>query len=225
VKVSIIYPVRSLSIDFYVLEVVKKYGQIGGIEQLIVSSDPKDCEKALIVETNSRAQRMNVGAENAKGEILLFHHPRSELELGGLEYLTKHGAKLSWGAFTHIFDESSLGFRFISFYSNRVRGDIFNIFYLDHCLFLKRELFNKIKPVEIFEDTLLSNSLKEKGRGKRLIFKSKTQAVRFLKNGFWKQSFLNQKLKLKFLLGHENQKLNEEYEKGLELNSQYSSPK
>ena len=38
-------------------------------------------------EGNTRAERLNIGFQKSKGEIVLFHHPRSFIEGKGIQYL------------------------------------------------------------------------------------------------------------------------------------------
>ena len=77
------------------------------------------------------------------------------------------------------------------------------------------------KRTDIFEDTLFSLKLLKVSKPKRLKSVSETSAIRFLKNGVYKQALLNQKLKWHYYLNKNNQKMNKEYESGLDLNSEY----
>lgn len=185
--------------------------------------------RVLNSNSNGRAHRLNEGIKNAKGELILLHHPRSLIEPKGLEYLSEQASRLTrWGAFTHEFDKKHPLLRFTSFWSNYFRGTIFNVFYLDHCLFAPTKMLreiNFIPEVDIFEDTLLSYELRKKSRAIRLAYKSTTSAVRFIQNGILKQAFKNQILKWKFYLGYNDVEMNKGYEKDLNLNSRYQGNK
>lgn len=173
---------------------------------------------------SSRAQRLNDGAHSAKGELLLFHHPRSVIDVAAVSYLIENNRDLKWGGFTHVFDDSHPILDFTSWYSNHLRARR-GIVYLDHCLFLQRQLFEKIgdlPSVEIFEDTILSRKLlKVAGMPTILPFLSTTSAVRFRRNGIFKQAFFNQWLKIQFLLGFSDKKMNQQYEKRTKLNTDH----
>lgn len=175
------------------------------------------------INTTSRAKRLNVGIENASGEFILLHHPRSLVSTDGIEYLIKHQHTLDWGAFTHIFDHQHPLLSFTSWYSNFIRGDFRQIYYLDHCIFASKKLLQKVNmfdEVDIFEDTLICKKLRNICAPKRLSFFSKTSALRFLKNGILKQIYLNQKVKLYYLFNMDHKIINKEYD-NLELNSKY----
>lgn len=171
-------------------------------------------------EAITRAERLNLGFEKSKGSMILFYHPRSFVDPKGIQYLIDHCDRIMWGAFTHQFDHNHPLLKFTSWYSNKVRGKLGGIFYLDHCIFFHRSLWKKTIPaVEIFEDTLLSRQLKELQRPILLPFASTTSALRFTKNGFWRQAVLNQIMKIGFHLNISHQTMNKIYENGLNLNS------
>jgi hypothetical protein len=173
----------------------------------------------LVIGTGStRAERLQRGIDASRGRVILCHHPRSLVSKEGIEWLRDHADEVTWGGFTHVFDVRHPLLLYTSWYSNRVRPR-HGVIYLDHCIFFQRELLTRPIPnVAIFEDTLLSYILRESGPPTILPFASITSAVRFVRNGVLKQLFLNQVLKIKFLLGGDNQKMNETYEKGLHLN-------
>lgn len=187
--------------------------------------------KTLMHDTNSRAKRLNFGIKEAKGNLILLHHPRSLVSEEGIRALLKleiSKEKFTWGAFIHEFDIKHPLLIFTSFYSNYIRGNLRNIFYLDHCIFADKELLEKINfvpEVDIFEDTLLSIELKKYSRATLLPYTSKTSAIRFTKNGILKQAILNQVMKFKYYFNFDHKTINQQYEKDLNLNSNYSNKK
>jgi glycosyltransferase involved in cell wall biosynthesis len=179
--------------------------------------------KLIQTKTNSRAIRLNIGIRAATGDIVLLHHPRSILTKDGINHLMNND-DITWGAFKHKFDTSHPLLNFTSFWSNYCRGQIKGIYYLDHCIFAKKTLLEKvglIPEVDIFEDTEISLKLRKLSRPVRLPYYATTLAVRFTKNGVWTQAFLNQKLKIQYYLKLNHKEMNKDYEKGLELNSNY----
>ncbi len=182
--------------------------------------------KVLQIETSSRAVRLNAGIKEAKGDLILLHHPRSVIEEKGIEFLAKN-QEFQWGAFTHKFDITHPLLIFTSWYSNYVRGRR-GVFYLDHCIFAKKDLLIQIgliPEVDIFEDTELSLALKKKASPKLLNFTSTTSAIRFTKNGLFTQSYKNQILKLRYYFDFDHRKMNQEYETNLNLNTNYKKDK
>jgi hypothetical protein len=180
----------------------------------------------LVIGTGStRAERLQRGIDASRGRVILCHHPRSLVTKEGIEWLRDHADEVTWGGFTHVFDVRHPLLLYTSWYSNTIRPRN-GVVYLDHCIFFRRELLTRpIPSVAIFEDTLLSYILRESGPPTILPFPSTTSAVRFVRNGVVKQLFLNQLLKIRFLLGADNQKMNDTYEKGLHLNDPLDSAK
>lgn len=167
---------------------------------------------------STRGRRFNEALKVSFTDIVVFVHPRSLLTREHIQSLKHYKGAETWGAFTHRFDDDHFLLRFTSWWSNSVRGDIRGIFYLDHILWAKRSEVHSFPTGPIFEDTLFSLQMLKRSRPRRLPVPSLTSAQRFLKNGIWRQAFLNQKMKLDFLRGQELQKMDQEYEQGLGLN-------
>jgi hypothetical protein len=185
--------------------------------------------KFIEIQTSKRAERYNAAfklSSGTKESWVLLHHPRSLLHENAFISLLAQNNSVRWGAFTHQFDVQHPLLQFTSWWSNFVRGDIKSIFYLDHCLFVRKELFERVggfSLVKIFEDTILSQKLSVLSRPVRLSSRSTTSAIRFTKNGIWRQLILNQVLKFKFFVNTSDSKMNADYEKGLELNTKAKS--
>lgn len=172
----------------------------------------------------SRAKRLNIGIEASSCDLVILHHPRSILDPRGVDFLIDQQEYLEWGGFTHKFIEKHPLFTFTSWYSNEVRGKIRGIVYLDHCIFFKKSLIEGstyIPEVDIFEDTELSKKLLHVRIPTILPFLSETSAIRFTKNGIFKQLALNILMKVSFHLGISHKQMNKVYEKGLGLNTKY----
>ena len=70
----------------------------------------------------------------------------------------------------------------------------------------------------IFEDTIFCHRLLAFGFPTRLPAKATTSALRFEKNGMWRQIYLNQLCKIKFHLGLSLDDIEKTYEMNLDLN-------
>lgn len=189
-----------------------------------------DCINAagvVLIQTEiaSRAGRLNAGIIRAKADTVVLHHPRSLLNTKGLNKLNALSDKVTWGAFTHRFDAQHPLLKFTSWYSNHIRGDMRSVYYLDHCLFAKKQLLldvGMLPLVDIFEDTELCLRLQRKGKGQRLPFISETSAIRFQVNGIYKQAITNQYMKWLYYFKRSDTAMNRQYEKGMQLNTQYN---
>lgn len=202
------------------------------IEVIIMDYDSTDGTKEFIKNnnfiyhsstSNSRAARLNEAAALATGQMIVFNHPRSVIELKGLKKLSQICDQKIWGGFTHCFDKNQLLLKFTSWYSNQVRAKIRGIIYLDHCIFCSSKLFNTIQfpNVDIFEDTIFTQELNKICAPHLLNYASTTSSIRFVKNGIYRQALLNQILKIGFLLKLDDRQMNKIYELGLNLNSKY----
>lgn len=211
---SIIVPSSREELSLELQKELQRVEELPDLEVICVSTD----------KAQSRAGRLNIGFHQSKGEMILFHHPRSIVEVSGVKHLVSlsldSNREALWGGFTHQFDNPHYLLKFTSWYSNQIRGWLRGILYLDHCIYFDRRLWRQDLPdVEIFEDTILSQNFLKISKPHILIFKSITSAIRFEKNGFWKQALLNQGLKLGFHLRFPHELMNRLYEKNLGLNT------
>lgn len=198
-----------------------------GVELIIVDGGSDDGTqeklkdlKSVVLPNSQRATRFNHGIEMAAGHLILLVHPRSLLSEPGLRELLQEDRLKNWGAFRHRFDWPHPILKFTSWYSNYVRGKRRGIYYLDHCLYFSSDLkpHARFPEIAIFEDTAFCCSLRMVTKPKLLKSEIITSAIRFRKNGIFKQSIMNQALKLLFHLGVSADFMNRIYERGLSLN-------
>ena len=211
---SVVIPANDVETNIFLSKTVQALQSMQNVEVICIGQN----------EAHSRAERLNIGFRRASGKIILFNHPRSFVDPKGIEHLIEISLSSTetyiWGGFTHQFDKSHWLLKFTSWYSNKIRGRFSGVLYLDHCIFFHRDLWKKDLPaVEIFEDTLLSYQLLEHSHPKILPYISQTSAIRFSKNGVWRQSLMNQVLKIGFFLKVPHAIMNRIYEKGLGLNN------
>jgi hypothetical protein len=177
-----------------------------------------------VVQTTKRGERYNVVLKESSADVndwIILNHPRSLLQAEAILSLLSLNHTIKWGAFTHQFDFHHPLLAFTSWWSNNVRGDLKKIYYLDHCLFIRKgllEVIGGVPTVEIFEDTILTKKLSEISTPVRLNWKSTTSAIRFLRRGVWEQSLQNQLLKIRFMLGASDSSMNNSYERDINLN-------
>ncbi len=231
-KISVIFSTFNEGGNIFFKNSLKSLKNDPSIEIIVIDYESTDDTETLCLDNdvifiktnlNSRARRLKLGLNYASAPMILFHHPRSTIEPSGIEKLKKLHLSNIWGGFTHQFDHDSLVLKFTSWYSNRVRGYIRGILYLDHCIFSSRNLLNNINfpEVDIFEDTILSNELRAITPPIILPFQSLTSSIRFTKNGQFKQALLNQVMKICFYLNIDHKLMNKIYEFGINLNSKY----
>lgn len=230
---SIVIPTLNESKTGYLAKILSAYHGLANIEIICVDGGSHDNTVSLIQQFNtrliktdidSRAGRLNIGVKQAKFNMVLLHHPRSLLDVAAIEDLVSSATTIKWGAFTHQFDIQHPLLTFTSWYSNRIRGDWREIFYLDHCLFAQKQLLldvGLIPDIDIFEDTEICLRLKRKARPVRLPHISRTSAIRFQTNGILSQALKNQYMKWCYYFRSSDKNMNAHYEKGMDLNTKY----
>lgn len=237
-KISVVIPVKEEMKLLFHRKIIESYQSFPNCELLWVLGPNDDGtyqdllnEKQRVLKTNSnsRAERINIGIKETQNDLVLLNHPRSFLSHEAIATLSEidcSGGGI-WGGFNHAFYQSDhFALKFTSFYSNRIRFDMTGIVYLDHCIFFTKDIISEQDPepvplVDIFEDTLFSKKLRKQVAPLRIQETSYTSPIRFISNGIFKQSLMNQKLKLKHILGFSATKMNQDYEKNLSLNSEY----
>lgn len=173
-----------------------------------------------VLINSTRAARINAGIHRASSSHVLLQHPRSLISNEGITFLKQQASYADWAAFTHQFDHAHIFLKFISWYSNYVRLQKKKIVYLDHCMLIRKDIIpSQIPDIAIFEDTALSNMLREAGHEPVLLpYYAQTSAIRFLARGVYKQFILNQYLKWLYHKGYNDKKMNQLYERHLNLN-------
>lgn len=226
---SVVLPTSNeLGLD-YLPRIVENLRGQSDIELIAVDNASHDGTAELLegagahmirLPSSNRAQRLNAGIAVAQCDLVLLHHPRSLLDAHGLDALRHLPAHVGWGAFTQRFDIEHPLLAWTSWYSNRLRLDGRGIAYLDHCIFLRRSLTGArpVPELPIFEDTALSRVLLRRSPPVRLPQKATTSAIRYQRNGIWRQAAMNQVLKIGYALRLPSAWMNRLYEKGLSLN-------
>ena len=174
----------------------------------------------------NRAQRLNDGINASTGDIILLHHPATLLpETIALQLVEQAlGAGNHWGAFRHSFDFSHWLLHFTSWYSDNVRVSQKGIVYLDHCPFIDRQILTAIGNVpdlDIFEDTVLSDRLRQISKPVLAQGKVITSARRFHQRGIYRHAMLNQLLKICYYFRIDPRWLNRLYEQKASINVKY----
>ncbi|MEO0540919.1 MAG: glycosyltransferase [Cyanobacteria bacterium P01_A01_bin.105] len=238
-SLSVVLPCLNELRHSYLPPILDNLTQQAGSPQLIaVVSPSQDATRETIArypqvdivdtEAKNRAQRLTVGIAASQGEVVLLHHPATLLPahtaLVQVQALMTD-ATVTWGGFHHSFDVDHWLLRFTSWYSNRRRAQRGHILYLDHCIFARREVLEKIGGVpdmDIFEDTALSQALQAFGPPKLLEDRVVTSARRFQQRGIYRHALLNQTLKLMYHVKLNPKYMNWLYEGKAQINVRYS---
>lgn len=233
--VSVILPTLNEMKSGFLQDICTRLSGVKDIEVVVVDGGSTDgtlefCRecgfKTQVLENSNRAERINAGSRAAKGDMLILNHPRSVLDTEGIRYVQKHERTLHWGGFMHAFDSSHPVLQWTSWYSNRVRAEGKGIYYLDHCMYVRKSLLEQagyVPEVDIFEDTELSLRLLKTGKPELLSYRSLTSSVRYRTRGFMVQALLNMLVKLIYYFNLPHSWINRLYEHGLFLNKKQAN--
>jgi rSAM/selenodomain-associated transferase 2 len=194
-----------------------------GTEVIIVDGGSSDAtvERAklhadlVILAARGRALQMNVGAEKASGDVLLFLHADtrlpadvSDLVLNGLE---KSGRV--WGRFDVKIDGSSPLLPMIAWFMS-LRSRLTGIATGDQAIFVRRDSFRSVggfPAIALMEDIALSKRLKRLGKPLCLRQRVTTSGRRWEKNGVLNTMVLMWRLRLAYFFGADPQELARQY--------------
>lgn len=235
--ISVVLPCFNEVRHGYLPKILENLSQQLGHKQLIAVVSPSSDHTLAIIQqfpnfeiieaaAANRAQRLNIGIEASVGDAVLLHHPATLLPNARALQLAAAALESSvWGGFRHSFDLDHWLLRFTSWYSTQQRSQRQRVLYLDHCIFVRRQVLVDIGGVpdlDIFEDTALSVALGKYGKPAIAPASIITSARRFRDRGIYRQALLNQLLKVMYHTHQDPKKLNWLYESKSQINVDYS---
>ena len=143
---------------------------------------------------STRAELMNAGAADARGEVLFFLHADSFPPADALALIARTLAdpRAVGGAFEHRFAEPVWSLRAIT-WINRVRYRLTRNYYGDQGHFVRAPVFRALggyRPLRLMEDLDFAQRLKRRGRSVLIRTPLITSGRRFLARGPWRTFFL-----------------------------------
>jgi len=149
--------------------------------------------RLLQPDGSTRAELMNAGAADARGEVLLFLHADSFPPADALALITRTLAdpRAVGGAFEHRFAEPVWSLRAIT-WINRVRYRLTRNYYGDQGQFVRAPAFRALggyRPLRLMEDLDFAQRLKRRGRSVLIRTPLITSGRRFLARGPWRTFF------------------------------------
>ena len=161
-----------------------------------------------------RGIQCRVGAEQARGEILLFHHVDTLLPDGALSFLdnTFNRADVNIGTFRLRFDSTHWFLRLSGFCT---RFDTVFTRFGDQCIVVRKsflEALGGFPALPLLEDVELLRHARRRTPIHSFPLAVTTSARRFLQNGIFRQQLFNGLLIIRYLLGAPPQQLARDYE-------------
>ena len=183
------------------------------VELIVVDGDSHDATVDVARQftdkvfkgARGRANQMNFGALQAKGDILLFLHGDTALPPSALEQVrrTMNDDTVAGGAFRLRIASPRHALKVVAWGAN-LRSRLFGLPYGDQALFVRRSAFNTIggfSPWPLMEDVDLVRRLKRAGRVVLLPDAVVTSARRWEREGIVWTTARNSLLLLGFWLG------------------------
>jgi rSAM/selenodomain-associated transferase 2 len=141
----------------------------------------------VVRSSPGRARQLAVGAQESRGDVLVFLHADTRLPPGYESAIRRalRDPDVVGGAFRLRFDRRTPGLRVVEGLA-RVRGALFVMPYGDQALFVRRRILDEIGGVPqapIMEDLDLVKAMKERGRLALLPLHAVTSARRYLERG------------------------------------------
>ncbi len=221
-KLSIIIPVYNEAENIVAsLRRLRDY-RFQGHEVIVVDGGSRDnsfdCAMGLVdkllMSKPGRALQMNIGAEQAQGDVLLFLHADTRLP--------KDADKLiadviendrTWGRFNVRLSGQHSFFRIIETTMN-LRSCVTGIATGDQAIFVKRSIFEQVgayPEIKLMEDIELSKKLKSFGKPVCIKQRVTTSSRKWEKNGIVRTVLLMWRLRLLYFFGASPEKLSSKY--------------
>lgn len=174
------------------------FTQDGNFEVIAVDAGSRDDSRRVLAAYGSvrlidaprgRAQQMNAGARQARGDMLLFLHADTLLPTGAIRRLQAlaEAQPRMWGGFHHRFSEADWRLDLVSRLHN-FRCRVTRVFYGDQAMFVGRELFEAVGgfPPQRMEDIALSELLQHQVQPTFLDDTVVTDSRKFVQMGVWR---------------------------------------
>ncbi len=165
----------------------------------------RQCEVTVVQSPCGRAAQMNAAAGEAKGDLLLFLHADSHVDLRGYRKMIEIMADGPYlgGAFSLQIDSPLPALKRISRWANW-RSRYLNLVYGDQAIFVQREVFHELKGfplLPICEDLDFFRRLSKEGPVVLLKEKAFTSPRRWLAEGIGFTTLRNIAIASLFLIG------------------------
>ena len=194
-----------------------------GVEVILVDGGSTDATTQvaaplvdrLIDSEKGRARQMNVGAQTAVGDVLLFLHADSKVPADA-DLLILSGLQCSfrkWGRFDVAIEGRHFFLPVIAWFMNQ-RSRLTGIATGDQGLFMTRAAFTEaggFANIALMEDVAMCRALKKSDAPVCLRQKLQTSGRRWEKHGVWRTIFLMWRIRLAYFFGADPLELHRAY--------------
>lgn len=171
----------------------------------------------FISSAKGRAIQMNLGAEQASTEVLIFLHADTYLPEGALQLMKKSlESEEQWGRFDMQLMGESPMLEVVSFMMNW-RSRLSGIATGDQVMFMTQSVYTRVggfPEISLMEDIAMSKRLKKISACACLSENVKSSGRRWEEFGVWRTIILMWSLRLRFFLGASPEYLAQRYREG-----------
>ena len=158
----------------------------------------------------NRAFQMNLGANEAMSDILVFMHADVSLPEQGIAYIKEKITQgFNGGCFFKRYEPNSVILSMYGALLNQVYLRLFKNFVGSNGIFITRDLFINLKgfpQVEFMEDVLFAQAMKRVGRLAVIDIPVVVSSRRYFKRGVWNQIMRNSRVMFDYCFLHKNPK-------------------
>lgn len=203
-RVSVIIPTINEAAN--IVRSVQSAQSAGAGEVIVVDGGSNDATLTRAAEAGAnvvasapgRGRQQNLGAAQARGDILLFLHADSRLGPDCIHQIVQvlaknQGTESAWGAFRQRIEADGLRYRWLE-WGNACRVRRLGMPYGDQAIFLQRAVWNRLggfPELPIMEDYLLAKRARKLSRPWLLPGPVFTSARRWIQHGFARQTLNN----------------------------------
>ncbi len=193
-----------------------------GAEIIVVDGGSSDATRELaapladrvMAGTRGRALQMNLGANTASGDTLLFLHADTRLPDGADRMIADAlSATNAWGRFDVAIEGTHPMLQVIAALMN-LRSRLTGIATGDQAMFMTRAAFERsgsYPAIALMEDIALSRALRRLSRPTCLRARVTTSGRRWEQHGVWRTIFVMWRLRLAYFFGAEPARLAAQY--------------
>jgi rSAM/selenodomain-associated transferase 2 len=168
------------------------------------------CDR-VVIAPRGRAAQMNAGAQEARGDVLLFLHADTRCPPGAPEAISQAMKTNMWGRFDVEIEGTHPLLKVVA-WSMNLRSRLTGIATGDQAIFVRRDAFAGFPEIPLMEDVAFSGAMKRRGAAPACLrSRVRTSGRRWESRGVLRTVLLMWRLRLAYALGADPARLAEKY--------------